>query len=296
MNTYTRFSDTSFALYDGHAPDGTGKWDAPTFRLSSGGGFDALGSERGRRGDYDLTLSGDLVGTSISDVATQLRALKALARTKGRLYRTALDTGEETWADARLLYIDDVIEGDTSLILTVSVAFTVLSPCWYGQHHSGSTLLWGTVINGGSGIKWGSGRTWNEASGDVFSLSALSGTPQNVVLVNEGNLPVSAVTFSIKAGNAAITSVHIVGNGTDLTWTGTLAAGKTLIIDGATDTVTNDGALAINNTAGVLTWNNGHTKDDLFELVALGSTTYAITGSGGGTGVQAIVEYDAANA
>lgn len=288
---YDRFGAVSFALYDGRVSDTTGKWDAPSFRLSSGGAFDPLGSQRGRRGPYDLPISGDLIGSSVVDVNLQLQALKAQARLPGRLVRTSLATGRQQWAQARLEYVDPELQDTASpFILPVSLAFVVLSPCWYGVHHAPTALKWGTVANGGSGVLWGSGHAWNEAVGDTSTLSALSGTPQDVALINEGTLEVTAVTFVITAGSSPITSVRIVGNGTDLTWTGTLAAGKTLVIDGATDDVTNDGA----NAYAGLTWNSGHVNDDLFVLAPNGTTTFQITGAGGGTGTTVGRIYDAA--
>jgi hypothetical protein len=115
-----------------------------------------------------------------------------------------------------------------------------------------------------------------------------------VTIPNSGNAPYQGVVFTLTGGAAASSTTALEIYATDgsrhwhLTWTGTLAATKSLVIDCGANTVKNDGTAAY--SAGFL--DASHNQDAWFEVPAGGITlTWAETHTGNGPTLS-YVSYD----
>lgn len=242
--------------------------------------FDPYGTGRAPRGMRKLQRQGRLMLASAADADAAIAAYAAASGTRDRIWRMNEQNNSEQWAWARC-YVDIADRDPLKLYasrgwytIDVSCNLEIQSPVWYGMPHGGPGVLWGSAV-------WGDTprRFWGEVASTPTTLTALSGTPQTVGVLNNGTAPATNPIITVVAGSSAITSLHITGGGTDITWTGTLAATKSLVIDAGGVRITNDGTEVYG-----LTINSGHTLGSWFSIAAGGTTTYSITGAGGGTG------------
>jgi hypothetical protein len=203
---------------------------------SVGGVFDAWGAVTRRprrqvlnlRGMYELTGDGVFVhgnplylvdhgGNNIVDHAGNriiadsapaalqraVDLLKAQIGTRQKLYRRAENDGAVTWRDARLLRVGHVrTVDDAGAVARLEMAFETHQAEWRAN-----------------------------------ALTTLAAAlPAGLLVVNSGSMTVHDATLAILATDA-ITWITISGPGSDLTWTGALGAGSTLIIDAGAQTV-----------------------------------------------------------
>jgi hypothetical protein len=275
---YTLFDTTALPQLEVRQPFTTPDTLGDVVQLAGGGGYDTRGLGQALGGPQTITLSGEIVDTTPAAVATSYRALEAKWGVRGRLYREWLGDSTSQWKTARLVKVSTTVTTDTAFVLPVSLTFELTDWLWYGSRHSSA----GWTFD--SGVYFDTGRVFDEASGDLFTLTGTAATV--VALTNGGNAAVPYPTLTVTAGNSAISSVRIVGNGTDMTWTGTLAATKALVLTPGAWSVTNDGT----NALSTLVFNAGHTISRWIEIPS-GSTNFTITLVGGGTGSTLGVDY-----
>jgi hypothetical protein len=231
-----------------------------------GGGFDAWGSDQAPA-NFPVSLQYRVLvadATAATYVAT-VNALRALGRTRAYLYRQGQD-GTIQRALARLAGISAMDSVETFNAIELAFDFEV----W---EHWGSSYAHGFVLD--AGYFFDDGLTFDSLS----TSTTLTTNPQTVVVANGGNLPVDDAIVTFTAGDAAITVITILCGSAVWEWTGTLAAGKSLIVDAGAWSVTNDSADAY---AGFVFYPQ-HALAGILRL-APGNNSVIIWHTGGGTG------------
>lgn len=222
---------------------------------------------------YETTYSAWIVDTA-TDAQTALRALQGLRGTRNILYRIDEDTTAQQWCWARVTQVRTPWQIQRKTMQPVDITFQVQTP-WYGA-------VYGTGWSFDSGEYFDDGLFFEEDASYTLDTS-----PKSIVLTNGGNATTRLVSLKLTAGDDAITQLDVSVGDCDWTWTGTLAAGKTLIVNGRTMTITNDGADAYNG----LTKNAGHVSGWWLELEP-GANTVTVEVDYPGTGPLAEVEFD----
>lgn len=233
-----------------------------------GYGYDAFGSDTAPATfPYPLSYRVVVVGTTAAAYMSTVNELRALTRKRSYVYRTGQD-GAIHRAAARLEQVSAQDSVETFNAVELSMQFSLWS-FWESN--------WG--------VGWLLDAGWSFDTGLFFDganiITTLTSSPQTVVHTQAGNVAIDDAVFTIKAGDAPITVVTVACTDRRFswTWTGTLAIGKSLIIDAGAWSVLNDGADA---WAG-LVFNSGHAIEGIAHLAA-GANSIVVTRTGGGTG------------
>lgn len=278
---YLRFASVPLVLYDATHPEDSGSMDLGLVPLANGGAYNPHGAGVGHHAGLRLSLAGTLHGASMADLEAQYLQLAALRFTEGVLWRQGLGTGRLHHALAVLTHVagDFAVAEDGAEAFDLTLDFAVESAAWDGAEHGAGWKF-------DAGFTFDAGKVFDEDAGDLFTLAPPS--PDTAALTNGGTVPQTAVklTVTVPAATAALTSIRIQGGGTDITWTGTVAAGTALVIDSGGWSVQNGGADAY----GTLAINAGHTLSTLFQLTP-GTTTYTITYGGGSASTTLLWSY-----
>lgn len=248
------FDGVTLPLYNQQQELGTGAV-ASSIVLSAGGAFDWAGSARRLprlqastvTGIYAAEMDGDTLVTDVgdriiesagvaiithggrADLRAQVAAIKAKIGARGTLRRRRFDDFMVAeWRTARLIDVRErgVVEER--------------------GYRAGLDLTFETVLPG-----------WRAASQSTASLLT------NALVGVTGNLPVRHAVLTVTA-SAEITTVTVYSaeRGIDWTWTGTLAAGTSLVINDEAQTVLNAGANAYSG----LVLGSGHTAAGWLDL------------------------------
>jgi hypothetical protein len=239
--------------------------------LPGGGAWSDHQGETATRGRLPISAKYLLMGDTEAALNTSLCALEALQGVQDDLYIEVAHNSVCS-AEAVLTSVKGTRRAKDLTSLEITMNFTVLSPTWRGARHSGS----GWVFD--SGEYFDSGLHFDEAD----SVYLLSDAKSTLTVTNGGNATVKNCVLTIRAGLGSITGVLIqrkVGSTVyeHLTWAGTLASGKDLVINCGAHTVTNDGANAYSGFA----LGASHRTDDWLRLLS-GANTIEITLTGGG--------------
>lgn len=250
---------------------GTGPVES-TLRASVGGVTDILGSaqRRPRRhtfghkgkyvgevayritsdGDYRVTSDGDLrvtAASKIADLHGKTDDLKAKIGVLGTLWRERLADGELTWKRCRLMEVRHV-----ETVANADVVSEVESV--FETNQAG----------------------WRSENAVTASVSASDGVPVALVVENAGALPVEDAILRVERTSGTISEVRVVAIGIDITWTGSIAAAQTLVIDDQDQTV----LIGTSDQYSGFTRNAGHTADNWLPL-ARGTNVLTVTVIGG---------------
>jgi hypothetical protein len=224
-----------------------------------GGMFDAYGTGTANlQVPYDQTFSAWLVGTEAA-TQTALAALMALRGTRNILYRLDEYTTQQTWCWARVTQVRTPWQIQRKTMQPVDVTFQIQTP-WYGA-------VYGSGWSFDSGEYFDDGLFFTEDATFVTDAASYS-----LTLVNGGNATTRLVSVRVTAAYGALHSLRMQVGDCDWTWTGTLAAGKVLEINGRTMTLTNDSTDAYSG----LTLNAAHVSGWWLEL-APGNNTVTVT-------------------
>lgn len=248
------FDGVTLPLYDQQQDLGSGAV-ASSIVLSAGGAFDWAGSARRLprmqaatvSGIYAAEVDGDTLVTEAgdriieatdnpivlhggrADLRAQVAALKSKVGTRGTLRRRRFDDFTVAqWRTARLLDVRERGEvEERGMRAALDCVFETVLPGWRAASQSTASLL----------------------------ADALVGVA--------GNLPVRHAVLTVTA-SATISSVSVycAERGIDWTWTGTLAAGTSLVVDDEAQTVVNAGANAYSG----LVLGSGHTARGWLDL------------------------------
>jgi len=222
------------ALYEERAPVGTADSVVEYVELEDGGAFDGLGSARAARQEYSFSLQGELVADTAAGLDVAYRALLAYRGKRERLYRLRADGVTWEWTTARLLKVTATKSPGDILVQRVQLQFKGGDPAWSGGYHGGWLLDDGHYLDSGLSLD----------SGEEYALDA---APKSITLANGGETPVHAVQIVVTAAGSGITNLviqrKIAGVVQEhLVYSGTIAAGKSLVIDTGDASVANDGS------------------------------------------------------
>lgn len=267
-----RFTPTGEAafnlpIYDPVSDIGTGPTAAPLVTLP-GGFFDLYGSEQAPRAQTRIDHSCTVIGTSNSNLTTQVNAIRAKRGKRGQLWRQHRD-GSTEWTYARLLEARGVGDVVIPWRQPLSLTFLMLSPIWYGTLHSGPwTLNSGKTLNSGLELNAPSNTT------------TLNTSPKDITVINGGNATVDNPVITVTAGGANITALTIrnATSGAELTFSGTITGGQALVINAGAGSVKNNAVNAYSSFG----FGVNHTIDAWFPLVP-GSNSITVTKTGGST-------------
>jgi hypothetical protein len=180
--------------------------------LPGGAYFDQEGTHHGGpKLPYELRLRVTALAASHTALETALFALTELSGLRGTLIRVLADGSTQQWCTAKLLSVP--ASGDVQNVRSqpLELVFQVQS-------------------------------YWYKATA-ITNTTTLNTSPKTVTLLNAGNARVTDAVITVTAGSAAITSLTIARTGySELQYTGTIAAGKALVIDTGAWSVLNDGA------------------------------------------------------
>ena len=156
----------------------------------------------------------------------------------------------------------------------VKVDFEIANPGWAGGQH-GAPWTFDSGYFFDAGDFFDRDDVWTpDASGDTYAIT------------NEGNATQDEIILTITAGATSINNIRIRCEDCDWTYGGVVAATKSLVVNTATMSITNDGDDAYNG----LTLNAGHTIADWL-VFGTGSNTITIYYSGN-AGADATVTFD----
>jgi hypothetical protein len=279
MYRLIRFGLINLEYYNQVDAIGSGSTPTAYQLLPEGGALDLFGSMQKHPGVVERTKSIRLRGATEAELEQLYLQLLAMRGKRDRLYRRTT-TGDIHWMYARLVEVSAQRNYEQSkyrLIQDVDLKFIAQEATWRGDY--------GGVWYFDSGEYFDSGLRFD--SGEIYNLD---GSPKAITIsigAEVGRMPTRSLQMRITAGSAAITSITIArAGGESLSFVGTIAAGKELLIDTGTMQVTNDGDdayddLAISPIADLAVW-------FAFEP---GDNDLTITYVGGGTGSTISFQY-----
>lgn len=253
---------------------GSFQWSAlarPSVVPTINGSFDASGSSRvGLQLPYTLNYTAAATDTDTAAVLTKLDDLRAYTDTYDYLWLTMANSTIR-WAMARLVNVSPTMGATQRTLITFNLTFQVQS-AWHGTTYGAWEIVIGPedlpVIPFANGLY-----------AKLASAMTLPASPAAVFLSNAGNMPVYDLGLLIEAGSAPITYLKLTTpHGIALEYTGTIASGARLIIDGCAQTITNNGADAFND----LTRLSTHTRPGWLYLPAA-AEILTVTYTGGST-------------
>lgn len=271
---YERFGTITLPLYN-RETNQTPVAPRQQIAATVAGAFDGDGTGRSdQQYPHALSLEAAVTADSTTLLRAALDVLRAAVGTRAYLYRRADDDSDVHRALCRLVGMTLERSYKTHLAYQmVRMQFAQLGQ-WEGDNHASWALDDGSLFDDGLLLD----------SGDYSQ--ALSSTSASQTVANGGNLPVHSVQIAVTAGSAALTSVRITGTGFDLQWTGTIAAGQTLAIDCAAQSVLLSGVDAYSGFA----LGDGHTIEDWISLEP-GNTTISLAVTGTITGAGWNIEF-----
>lgn len=214
----TEFDGLTLPAYKelGQSDDlGTGLALTSYARMPGGGFYDNYGSGDSPDGQDPIVKESRLIETSAANLLTSLDALRAKKRKRGILKATFHD-GTVRWLYARMTEIDHPALRGNLQSLDVRMAFVPEGGVWFAESQ--------TSYNG--------------------TLTAKTGTPQDVNVSNGGNVNVVDMTITVTAGTTTITDITVENTttGQSVQYTATIATTKALVIDVGALSIQNDGS------------------------------------------------------
>lgn len=234
----------------------TGSLAGNQVALIDGQAYDHYGAGVAPEAPATYRVRYEIVASAASTVQTARDAIRALAGARAKLYAQMPDASTR-WTWARLTHVGMDRQPDYVCYQPVELTFQVARPGWSGTDRSA---------------------TWTPAA-----------SPLNMTASNNGNRMVRDATLTVLAGATAISNIRLVCGSCDWTYGGTVAAGKSLVIDCAARSVVNNGI----DDYKQLALNAGHTVADWLQLPAAHNpivVTYS--GNAGGDAKFTLVYFD----
>lgn len=247
-----RFGTYTFPRYAVTDNFGRGVSSANLIRTAAGA-FDPFGYDQVVSRDYQITRRMELVESTDTALQTALDELRALRGKKDRLMVRTYDD-EVRWAWARCIQVDYNRTERNWNFQPVQITFELLTTHWNGDGHTAD----GWLLDDGLYLDIG-------LYLDDSNSEAMTSDPYTFTVTNGGNKDVTNSIITITAAGTNITAVNIKNDTndlTDITWTGTLAVGNSLVINTGTFAITNNGADAYSG----LTINSGHAMGHWLKL------------------------------
>jgi hypothetical protein len=272
MYTYEKFGVTSIPTAKPSHDISTAHARTPVIKTPNGAYTPVLSTQV--YDDKAITVGCALWGVTQTAVQAQYKTWRALVGTLDKLYRRSPDNTIE-WVWARLTDIQTTRVADNKLWIDANLIFSVDTPIWHTSHHGAPWLL-------DDGVHFlDTGYLLDE--NDQYTLDT---SPKTITLINNGALPARPL-ITLTAHTANITALTITAGGvTNLTYSGTIVNGNSLVMDCEAQSIKNNGV----NDYAHLTRNGGHTLDGWLELTHNAGTSVIITITGGG--VNSVIVFD----
>lgn len=228
--------------------------------LPGAGWFDAQLTEASPAEPPVIKLFARMTAAALATLSTNLDTLRARVGRRDTLTIT-LPGGSTRWRYARLVGLQAESRA---------------------EHHLGANVTQPVELTFQCVEAW-----WRGAAHDV-DVTLTGPSPQSMVMANAGNRTVNNAIITVAAVPSNITSLTIAVTGSSsFTFSGTITAGQSLVIDCGAMTVKNNGADAYANFA----LGGSHVIDDWLRLVS-GNTTVVVTWTGGGATSTINFTYD----
>lgn len=211
-------------------------------------------------GDYRVTSSGDYRVTAASraaDLAGKVSDLKAKIGQWDQLWRRRTADDELTWKQCRLLQVKHTETVDNADV--VSEVESIFETLQVG---------------------------WRSAAATTTSGSVTADITRPLIVPNAGSMLVRDAILRVARTSGTITQVHVTGPGIDITWTGSIGASQTLVIDAGAQTV----LIGTTEQYSGLVLNAGHTSDEWLPL-NVGNVTLLVSLTGG-NGTVSVEHYN----
>lgn len=230
------------------------------FPLVGGGALNPYGvSGRAVRENSAISYPCVLAGLSPEALQSSVDEALSFAGQQGKLYMLMPDDTHR-WVDAVMLDTGGTMTANAVLHTNATMAWAILSPYWTSSAEESALTV----------------PFYDAPAADLLTTvtqALVAGVATALpTITNIGKVPQASVEITVTAQGGAVTSVTIVNSTTNYTlvWTGTLAAGTSLVIDtGALSVLAN----GVENFAG-LTPPANHT--DWMQLDP-GANTWAVT-------------------
>jgi hypothetical protein len=256
---FTRFGTTDLSLINLRQTD-VPRGNLGLVPLPGGGVHDPWGEEQAPISlPTAITVSCEHVATTPAAFQAEIYALRALLRTRARLYRSP-DGGEANSESvlARLETISAPRDSDNVLVMPVTLTFQALEPTWRGAVHT-----------------------------ETITLDA---SPKTAEIDNDGNAVQRAVTITVTATGAPITDIAIenleTGHVSHISYDGGIAVGESLVLDCGALTCRNDGTADYAH----LHRETGHAIREWLRLMP-GANTIRVTRTGGDNSSTCVLSY-----
>ena len=269
---YERFGTVDLPIYDPAQEQGPGSARLALMELPDGGAYDAHGAEQAPQDTEQINVKLRIMASSAADMRTQINELRALIGERDKLYRRQDDDDSVEWCWARLRSVKATRTHKEILNQAMTLTFVRTSPHWYGINHGAWLLDDGEYLDAGLML---------DAADFTFTLDS---SPKTVTVTNGGNLICDDPIITVTAGSASITNLVIeklVGATTygHIVYAGTIAIGKSLVIDCAARTVTNDSTSDYAN----FSLGASHKNPAWIRLSAAADNSIKVTLTGGST-------------
>lgn len=198
-----------------------------TIPQAGGGVYDSLGTDQARTQGMIIQATARITAVPTqAALETQERLLRTMLGTIGQLWRKWDDSGLLEWCWARCTSVGNQRAPGNLNYMDLPMSWQMESMAWYD------------TTDGGFIDKY--------PLDECFLLRGVEDELLSYPVyynVTNGSTPQPDITFSITAVAGAVTAVTItnITTGHVLTWAGTLAAGKVLVIDCGNDSVLNNG-------------------------------------------------------
>ncbi len=233
-------------ILGGEQPLGGGGARSGRVGLAGGGSYDVWGNDRAPARAQDVTVTGWWPGASEDAMESKLATLKALEGVRSKLWRS--NGVDAQWRWARLMQVEDAASRGTPATDEISLTFEMATGVWNGTPHD-----------------------------DVTTLNV---SPKTITVANGGNMRVGDAVVMVTAGSAPITALSIAISGVSkFTYSGTIAVGKSVVIDCGALSVHNDG---VDDYEHFALDTNLHTISEWLRLEP-GNNSVVVTITGGAT-------------
>lgn len=219
------FCDVNLEHYNQVESIGSGATPTAYLPLIDGGALDAFGGQQKAPGAVERVKSFRLRANTEAELSALYFGLMALRGKRGALARRMVN-GDVHWQYARLVELVAQRNYEMTqfkVIQDVDLRFSTQEPTWRGLPG-----YW--YLN--TGFYFNDGQMLNDHPIFTLLLSTQTFTITLGSASDAGRAPVRAITITISAGDTELTTLSIARTGGEaLTWAGSLAAGKSLVID-----------------------------------------------------------------
>ena len=245
----TQFGTYTFPLFNKRDLVSQGDSSGALLALTGGEVYDGYQDDQAPEASTDLVTSFEIIEATAAAVQTQYDLIRALRGKVLKLWAHFPD-GTDRWVTARLAKVKMERRREYIFYQPVELTFEVARPGWNGT---------------------GRGPTWALDAGEILDsglfldyddVITLDGSPKSATIANGGNRMQNEIILVFRAAGNPISAITFKCGPVDWTFSGTVAAGKTLTVDCRTRSIRNDGVDAYN----LLTLNAGHTVSDWCQL------------------------------